>query len=393
MQIRFRCAAADAAAQLMQLRQTVAVRVEHDHHARVGDVHADFDDRRRDQHVELAAHEPPHRPLLLARREASVQQADAQVGKDFVLQPLGFGDGAGELVFAFVDRRRDDVRLIAAGDVLAHELVDASEAAGSHGKRFDRRSPGWKLVEMREVEVGVDRLRERPRNRRRRHVQRVRRSAFGSQPRALLDAEPMLFVDDRQPEPFEIDALRQQRVGSDRKRGLAAGQLLDRRASRARALAAENRFDADPAAAAATAPISGVLRRQNLGRRHQRRLHPVGGRQQHRGGGNQRLSAADVALQQPVHRNVARHVVPNLARSRRCAPVKANGSDASRRSSKSEGTLQRASVVVALALCATQLRGRRQRQKLRENEPFARALGLLRILRCVNGAVRFAQRE
>ena len=50
-------AASDASAQLMELRQPVTLRVEHDHRRRVGDVNADFDDRRRDQHVELATYE------------------------------------------------------------------------------------------------------------------------------------------------------------------------------------------------------------------------------------------------------------------------------------------------------------------------------------------------
>ena len=48
-------AAADPSAQLVQLGEPVAMRVEDHHHAGVGNVDADFDDRRRDEHVDFAA--------------------------------------------------------------------------------------------------------------------------------------------------------------------------------------------------------------------------------------------------------------------------------------------------------------------------------------------------
>ena len=53
--VRLLGAAADAAAQLVQLREPEAVGLLDDHHRRVRDVDADLDHRRRDEHVELAA--------------------------------------------------------------------------------------------------------------------------------------------------------------------------------------------------------------------------------------------------------------------------------------------------------------------------------------------------
>ncbi len=53
-------AAADAAAQLVQLRQAVQVRAVDDDRVDARDVEAVFDDGGRDQHVELVLHEPQH---------------------------------------------------------------------------------------------------------------------------------------------------------------------------------------------------------------------------------------------------------------------------------------------------------------------------------------------
>ena len=55
------CAAApDPAAQLVQLREAEPVRLEHDHHRRLGHVHAHLDDGRADEHVEVAVAEAAH---------------------------------------------------------------------------------------------------------------------------------------------------------------------------------------------------------------------------------------------------------------------------------------------------------------------------------------------
>ena len=70
----------------------------------------------------------------------------------------------------------------------------------------------------------------------------------------------------------------------------------------------------DPHAALAQVALQGrgVLPRQNLGRRHQRRLIAVGHGHQHRVFGHHRLAAADVALQQAVHGRGPRQVRGDL---------------------------------------------------------------------------------
>ena len=70
--------AADAAAQLVQLRQTEPLRVLDQHDGSVRHVDADFDDRGRDEHVELAARE--RRPSRVLWRPASSVRAAARRG-------------------------------------------------------------------------------------------------------------------------------------------------------------------------------------------------------------------------------------------------------------------------------------------------------------------------
>ena len=89
-------AAADAPAQLVQLGDAVAVGVLDEHDRGVGDVDADLDDGRGDEHVRLAAGEALHRRLLLGRAHLAVQQHDLEVGQLAGLQPLVLrGRGAG----------------------------------------------------------------------------------------------------------------------------------------------------------------------------------------------------------------------------------------------------------------------------------------------------------
>ena len=70
-------AAPDAAAQLMQLRETEALGMLDEHHRRVGDVDPDLDHRRGDEDVDLAVAEAAHDRVALVGGNAAVQQRDA----------------------------------------------------------------------------------------------------------------------------------------------------------------------------------------------------------------------------------------------------------------------------------------------------------------------------
>ena len=67
---------ADAAAQLIELRQAVAVGAVDDDRVRVRDVEAVLDDRRREQHVVLVRDEVDHHPLELVLAHLAVADGD-----------------------------------------------------------------------------------------------------------------------------------------------------------------------------------------------------------------------------------------------------------------------------------------------------------------------------
>ena len=75
-------AATDAAAQLVELRETEAVGVLHDHDGRVGDVHAHLDDCGGDQNLRLVIMEALHDLLFLGGWQATVQKLDLPIEKN-----------------------------------------------------------------------------------------------------------------------------------------------------------------------------------------------------------------------------------------------------------------------------------------------------------------------
>jgi hypothetical protein len=56
----------------VELRHPEPIGVEHRHHGRVRDIDTDFDDGRRDEHVDPAGRELGHRSILLLRRKTAV---------------------------------------------------------------------------------------------------------------------------------------------------------------------------------------------------------------------------------------------------------------------------------------------------------------------------------
>ena len=79
-------------------------------------------------------------------------------------------------------------------------------AASRPGRRASRSAPPRRqLAERRDLEVAEHRHRHGPRDRRRGHHEQVRRPVgLGAQRVPLLDAEPVLLVDDDQPEVGEL---------------------------------------------------------------------------------------------------------------------------------------------------------------------------------------------
>ena len=190
-------AAPDAPAKLVKLRQPEAVRaVDHDD-AGVGNVHADFGDRGRHQHVELVVAELLHDRVFFAGLHAPVQQADFVAEKDAAVRcsKASTADSRFNRLRGF-DQRIDDERLPSFFKLRFDEVIGALALRRLDHARADRDASRRHLVDDRQVEVGVERQRQRARDRRGGHDQQVRICAFAAQRAALFDAEAVLLVDD-----------------------------------------------------------------------------------------------------------------------------------------------------------------------------------------------------
>ena len=145
---------------------------------------------------------------------------------------------------------------------------------------------------------------------------------------------------------------------------LTAGDLVACGSCERAALTAEDRLERDAERQEQRREFGRVLRGENLGRRHQRRLHAVARRQHDRRGGDERLAAADVALQQTVHRHVARHVVPDFENrpALRAGERERKRPPRTLRAGRAGCAVRRASWSRSRS-AAAQLRRRRQRQE------------------------------
>ena len=127
--VRLLGATADAAAELVELREAEAVGLLHDHDRRVRDVDADLDHRRRDEHVQLALLERAHHLAALRGLEPAVQQPDPVPGELRALQPLGLLLGRTRKPrLGRLDQRADDVRLPPRVEVNAQPRVRLARA-------------------------------------------------------------------------------------------------------------------------------------------------------------------------------------------------------------------------------------------------------------------------
>lgn len=135
----------------MQLRQTEAVRVLHDHEVRVRHIHADLDDRCRDQNIVLVRRKITHYRVFFGVFHASVQHGNAAVRK-LRLNVLRVLLGAFETAVPFpvLDERTDNIDLTAGDELLFDEGGDAAAHILPHRVGFNRTAaraafrPEWK---------------------------------------------------------------------------------------------------------------------------------------------------------------------------------------------------------------------------------------------------------
>ena len=118
-------APADAAAQLVELREPEPVGLLHDHDRRVRHVDTDFDHRRCDEHVELACLERRHHGQSLGGLEPPVDAADPVRAKLVRPQALRLGlRRPSDRRLGALDERADDVGLAAVVEALIKDLSE-----------------------------------------------------------------------------------------------------------------------------------------------------------------------------------------------------------------------------------------------------------------------------
>ena len=232
---------------------------------------------------------------------------------------VGRGD-AREIPLRLFHRRHDDVAAAAAGELLLHEPPPAVEVVGAHAIRGHRLAARGRLVEHRHVEVAVDRVGDRPRNRRGRHHQRVRLGLPLLEHRPLEHAEAVLLVDHHEAEVLELGGSRDEGLRADDDSRGAGGDPGERRIPLLRRLAADEQFHLDAAAGEQPGERLVVLAGEQFRGRHDRRLeslgrvgrHPRADRGEHRVDRDRRLAAPHVPLEKAVHRLRPGHVGGDL---------------------------------------------------------------------------------
>ena len=321
-----------------------------------------------------------------------MDHADAEVAQLTGREPLGLDLGGAALhLLRLLDQRADDEGLAALAQLPADELVGAAALVLVDDPRLHRLAPGRQLVQGGGVEVAVGGQRERARDRRRGHVQDVRRQAFdalGVERLALLDPEAVLLVDHAEAEAGELDRRLDQGVGADDQAELAAGEAVQRfpapgrRRGPGEQRERRRRFGQQPAQG------DGVLLGQRLGRRHQHRLEAGFERPQHRVERHHGLARADLAHQQPLHRLAGVEVGVDLVEGLELVAGRLEG----QRLDPAPDALPRLAQPRRRPRDAVRALARRQdrlvEEELLEAQPLARDLDFLARLREVHGLDR-----
>ncbi|MNJ42093.1 hypothetical protein D3C77_370440 [compost metagenome] len=305
----------DPATQLVQLGQAQALGVLDNHQAGVGYIDPDFDHRGGYQQLQVALLEFGHDRSFLGGLHASVNQADTQLAQGATeLLKSGFGSLAGQL-FGLFDQGTDPIGLTSFGARGAHPFDHFEAPAVSDQHSVDRRTPRWQFIEDRGVQVGVGTHRQGPWDRRCGHDQLVRAKlaayAFLAQRQALLDAEAVLFVDDRQGQVLELHLVLEQCMGADHHGGTTCDLLQGAGAGFALELAGQP-GDLDAQRLQPALEGHEVLFGENLCGGHQRHLIACLERLQGRQGRDHGLAGANVTLDQAQHRLWLAQVVGNL---------------------------------------------------------------------------------
>ncbi len=245
-----------------------------------------------------------------------MQHADTIGAKLALTQTLGLGQRRRRRDrLGLVDRRTDDVHLPTLGELFAHEFVPQRALLFIDQPRHHWLAPRWGPGDRRHIEVGIPCERQRAWDRRRGHVEHVRRAtARGCAPRqlvALRDAEAMLLVDDDHGEVAKAHVLLNQRVRADRDLSFTGSEARKRLAPLRGRVAGRQQRDRREIADQRLRRRR-VLLGQRLRRRHQCSLVTGLDRAQQRVESDDGLAGAHVTLEEPAHRRRPREIAVDL---------------------------------------------------------------------------------
>ncbi len=289
--------------QLVELAQAEEVGALDEQRVRRGDVEAGFDDRRAHQHVGPALPEVDHHLLEVALGHLTVRGRDA-----------GLRYELGDLLRRTVDR--------------LHPVVDEEDLPLTRELAADRGGDLPLVVRPRERQHRVtlfgrrgddahladagDRHLERARDRGGAHREHVDIEPQLLQLLLVLDAEPLLLVDDDQAEVVKLHLVRQQPVRTDDDVDLAVGDARQRGLHLGVGLEPRQRGDRDREARVPVGERRLVLLDEQRRRDQDRDLLAVLDCLERRTYRDLRLAVADVAAHEPVHRHDLLHVALHL---------------------------------------------------------------------------------
>src|SRR5580658_1000381 len=292
--------AADAATQLVEFAEAVALSAIDDDGVGEGNVEAVFNDGGGDKHVKLMAHEGEHDFLKLVLAHLAVSGGDARAGDELLDARSDFVDGFDAIV--------DEEDLTAAlqfnfnGGADDFFVVFGDDGLNGHAV-FGRSFDDAHVAQTDERHV------ERARNGRGTHGENV--DFFAELLEALLvaHAEALLFIDDEQAEILELDVFREQAMGADEDIDAAAGDALDDVFLFFRRAEAGDHFDVDGELGKALLEGFEMLETENGGGREHRDLLAVLHGLEGGAHGDFSFSVANIAAEQAIHGRGRFHVV------------------------------------------------------------------------------------
>src|SRR5215213_7353161 len=285
--------APDAPADLVELGEPQRVRPLHDQRVRLRDVEARLDDRRRDEHVRVAAQERMHLLLELALPHLAVRDLYAERRRKL----LDLGGSLVDRLDAVVQVEALALARVLTIERLLHELVVVLTHV-----RADRPAALGRCLDHRDVAEAGERHVQRARDRGGAQREHVHLEPQRAQQLLLRDAEALLLVDHNEAELLRDHIAAEHAVGADEHVDLARGEIGDDLLLLPGAAEAGDHLDSHGKVAIALAERVPVLLGEHRRRDEHQRLLAVDGHRERRAHRHLGLAEADVAADEAIHR-------------------------------------------------------------------------------------------